>query len=57
MLAIRNRNIIDDNLDDVDVEFDDDGRIFLDNEPILDLETDDDSDDPSPNSDDDDCFA
>nr|KAJ0195833.1 hypothetical protein LSAT_V11C700377160 [Lactuca sativa] len=53
VLAVRNRNVVADNLDDVD----DDGRIFLNNEAILDSETDNDSDNPNPNSDDDDCFA
>ncbi|KAL4585273.1 hypothetical protein LXL04_009889 [Taraxacum kok-saghyz] len=54
VLAIRNRNVVPDNLDDDDEFDDDDGRIFLDNEPILDSDTEDDSDDPNPNSDDDD---
>jgi hypothetical protein len=55
--AIRNANAPVDDLEDNDDEYDDGGRSFLNNEPILDSETDHDSDDPNPNSDNDDSFA
>ncbi|KAI3780397.1 hypothetical protein L2E82_10378 [Cichorium intybus] len=52
--ALRNEKVIVHNSEDIDDEYDDDdGRIFLDNEPILDSESDDDSDDPNRNNDDD----
>ncbi|KAI3709420.1 hypothetical protein L2E82_39182 [Cichorium intybus] len=56
--ALRNEKVLVHNSEDIDDEYDDDdGRIFLDNEPILDSESDDDSDDPNRNNDDDDSFA
>ncbi|KAI3708266.1 hypothetical protein L2E82_37431 [Cichorium intybus] len=52
--ALRNEKVIVHNSEDIDDEYDDDdGRIFLDNEPILDSESDDDYDDPNRNNDDD----
>ncbi|KAD6118957.1 hypothetical protein E3N88_10228 [Mikania micrantha] len=57
VLAIRNANVPADDLIDVDDGYEDLGRIFLNNESILDSETDHDSTDPDHNSDDDDSFA
>ncbi|KAD4180135.1 hypothetical protein E3N88_28726 [Mikania micrantha] len=57
VLAIRNANASVHDLIDTDDEHDDLGRIFLNNESILDSETDHDSTDPDHNSDDDDSFA
>ncbi|KAD1722748.1 hypothetical protein E3N88_42390 [Mikania micrantha] len=57
VLAIRNANASGHDLIDTDDEHDDLGRIFLNNESILDSDTDHDSTDPDHNSDDDDSFA
>ncbi|KAI3788930.1 hypothetical protein L2E82_01713 [Cichorium intybus] len=53
MLELRNEKALVHNLKDIDDEYDDDGILFLDNEPILDSESDFfDSDDPNRNNDD-----
>lgn len=57
VLAIRNGNAYVDNIHDADDDYDDEGGIFLNDEPLLDSETDGDSDDSNLNTNDDDSFA
>ncbi|XP_022019939.1 uncharacterized protein LOC110920001 [Helianthus annuus] len=57
VLAMRNVNAPMDDLESIDDEYDDVGKMFFNNEPVLDFETEHDSDEPNCNSDDDDSLA